>query len=75
MDEVNESHGPIRIVGKRSAAHLVSEEHWRAIQETLHLTPIPGVHCYWLTHFGKMLLRFRQPGSLVYTVARSIIYR
>ena len=43
MDEVKESHEPIQIVGKRSSAVLVSEEDWRAIQETLYLTSIPGM--------------------------------
>jgi len=43
MDEVKESHEPVHIVGKRSSAVLVSEEDWRAIQETLYLTSIPGM--------------------------------
>jgi antitoxin YefM len=43
MDEVRESHEPVQIVGKRSSAVLVSEEDWRAIQETLYLTSIPGM--------------------------------
>jgi len=43
MDEVRESHEPVQIVGKRSSAILVSEEDWRAIQETLYLTSIPGM--------------------------------
>jgi len=40
LDEVKESHEPVQIVGKRNSAVLVSEEDWRAIQETLYLTPI-----------------------------------
>jgi antitoxin YefM len=43
VDEVKESHEPIQIVGKRSSAVLISEEDWRAIQETLYLTSIPGM--------------------------------
>jgi antitoxin YefM len=43
VDEVKESHEPIHIVGKRNAAVLISEEDWRAIQETLYLTSIPGM--------------------------------
>lgn len=43
LDEVRETHEPIRIVGKRSSAVLISEEDWRAIEETLHLTSIPGL--------------------------------
>ena len=43
VDEVKESHEPVQIVGKRNSAILVSEEDWRAIQETLYLTSIPGM--------------------------------
>lgn len=43
LDEVAESREPVRITGKRSAAVLVSDEDWRAIQETLYLTSIPGM--------------------------------
>ena len=43
VDEVAESHNPVQIVGKRNSAVLISEEDWRAIQETLHLTSIPGM--------------------------------
>jgi antitoxin YefM len=43
VDDVAESHDPIQIVGKRNSAVLVSEEDWRAIQETLHLSSISGM--------------------------------
>ena len=43
VDEVKETHEPVQIVGKRNSAVLVSEEDWRAIEETLHLTSIPGM--------------------------------
>jgi antitoxin YefM len=43
VDNVAESHSPVQIVGKRNSAVLVSEEDWRAIQETLYLTSIPGM--------------------------------
>lgn len=43
VDDVKETHEPIQINGKRNSAVLVSEEDWRAIQETLHLTAIPGM--------------------------------
>jgi antitoxin YefM len=43
LDDVAESHDPIQIVGKRNSAVLISEEDWRAIQETLYLTSIPGM--------------------------------
>jgi antitoxin YefM len=41
IDEANASHVPIQITSKRGNAVLVSEEDWRAIQETLHLQSIP----------------------------------
>ena len=41
VDEVKESHQPVQIVGKRNTAILVSEEDWRAIEETLYLVSIP----------------------------------
>jgi antitoxin YefM len=43
LDEVCDSHHPIEITGPRSSAVLVSEEDWRAVQETLHLVSIPGM--------------------------------
>ena len=43
LDDVAESHHPIQITGKRSSAVLISEDDWRAIQETLYLQMIPGM--------------------------------
>ena len=43
VDDVALSHEPIQIVGKRNSAVLISEDDWRAIQETLYLTSIPGM--------------------------------
>ena len=43
VDQVNESHEPVTITGKRGNAVLVSEKDWKAIQETLYLKAIPGV--------------------------------
>ena len=43
IDQTAESHQPIRIAGKRSSAVLISEADWDAIQETLHLTSVPGM--------------------------------
>jgi len=43
LDEVAQSHAPVQITGRRAAGVLVSEEDWRAIQETLHLCALPGV--------------------------------
>ena len=44
LDAVAESHEPIQITSKRNAAVLVSEADWRAIQESLYLTSIRGMH-------------------------------
>ena len=43
IDQATESHEPILIAGKRCSAVLVSEEDWKAIQETMHLLSIPGM--------------------------------
>lgn len=43
VDEVKDSHEPVQIIGKRSSAVLIAEDDWRAIQETLYLTSIPGM--------------------------------
>lgn len=43
LDEAAETHKPIQITGKRSNAVLVSEDDWRAIQETMYLSSIPGM--------------------------------
>ena len=43
LDNVAESHEPIQIAGKRSNAVLISEDDWRAIQETLYLHSVPGM--------------------------------
>ena len=43
LDEVASSHEPIEITGRRTSAVLISEDDWRAVQETLHLLSIPGM--------------------------------
>ena len=43
IDQTSESHEPVIISGKRNRAVLLSEEDWKAIQETLYLTSIPGM--------------------------------
>ena len=43
LDAAAQSHEPIQIMGKRNNAVLISEEDWRAIQETLYLLSIPGM--------------------------------
>jgi prevent-host-death family protein len=40
VDQTATSHEPVLITGKRSSAVLLSEEDWRAIQETLYLLSI-----------------------------------
>ena len=43
IDQAAESHEPIVIAGKRTSAVLISEEDWKAIQETMYLLSIPGM--------------------------------
>lgn len=43
IDETAHSHEPVLIQGKRGNAVLVSEDDWRAIQETLYLLSVPGM--------------------------------
>ena len=43
VDQVQDTHEPIQITGKRGNAVLVSEADWQALQETLFLVSIPGM--------------------------------
>lgn len=43
IEETADSSEPVQITGKRANAVLVSEEDWRAIQETMYLLSIPGM--------------------------------
>lgn len=43
IDQVNDSHEPVLITGKKGSAVLVSESDWKAIEETLYLNSIPGM--------------------------------
>jgi len=43
LDQAAKNHEPVQITGKRANGVLVSEEDWRAIQETLFLISIPGM--------------------------------
>ena len=43
VDYVADSHEYVYITGKRNKAILIAEEDFRAIQETLYLTSIPGM--------------------------------
>lgn len=43
IDETAQSHEPIIITGKRHNAVMLSQEDWKAIEETLYLTSIPNM--------------------------------
>ena len=43
IDETVASHEPVLITAKRGNAVLLSEEDWKAIQETMYLLSIPGM--------------------------------
>jgi prevent-host-death family protein len=43
IEKVNLSHKPIIITSKKGNAVLISEDDWRAIQETLYLLSIHGM--------------------------------
>jgi prevent-host-death family protein len=43
LDEVAAGDGPVRIIGGRRAAVLVSEDEWLGLEETLFLLSIPGM--------------------------------
>jgi len=41
--QVQDTHEPIQITGKRGNAILIGEDDWRAVQETLFLLSVPGM--------------------------------
>ena len=43
VNETNVSHIPVQIIGKQGSAVLVSLDDWKAIEETLFLSNIPGM--------------------------------
>lgn len=43
LDDVAASHEPIQIAGKRHSAVLIAEADWRAVEETLYLSSVPGM--------------------------------
>jgi prevent-host-death family protein len=43
IDQAYLSHEPIVITSKRGNAVLLSEDDWRAIQETMYLLNVPGM--------------------------------
>ena len=44
VEDVNRYSEPALIVSKKGNAVLVSENDWNAIQETIYLNAIPGIH-------------------------------
>ncbi len=43
MDETAQNHEPVLITGKRNNVVMLSEEDYRAIEETLYLNSIPNM--------------------------------
>jgi len=43
IDETAKTHEPILITGKRNNVVMISEEDWKAIEETIYLNSIPGM--------------------------------
>lgn len=43
IDEAAETRQPVLITGKRNNAVLLSEDDWRAIEDTLYLLSVPGM--------------------------------
>ena len=43
IDDAHSSNEPIKITGKRGDVVLISDDNWRAIQETLYLLSIPNM--------------------------------
>ena len=39
----NKAHDPVFIIGKKDKAVLISEEDYRSMLETLHITSVPGL--------------------------------
>ena len=57
IDMTNEDSEPIQITGKRGNAVLISEEDWRAINETLYLVSIPGMRESIIKGMKEMLVK------------------
>jgi prevent-host-death family protein len=43
IDEVSDSHRPYVITGRRNNVIMISEEDYRAMEETLYLLSVPGM--------------------------------
>jgi prevent-host-death family protein len=44
LDQINTSHQPVRIRGRRGRGVLIAQDDWNALQETLFLVSVPGMH-------------------------------
>ena len=43
IEKINQSHEPVHVIGKNGAVVMVAEDDWKAVEETLFLTSIPGM--------------------------------
>jgi PHD/YefM family antitoxin component YafN of YafNO toxin-antitoxin module len=43
IDHAGDFYNPVRIIGSRGSAVLMSDEDWSSIQETLYLHSMPGI--------------------------------
>lgn len=43
VEQVSQSHEPIKIVGKHNSVVMISEDDWKAIEETNYLNSIPHI--------------------------------
>ncbi|MDX2050691.1 MAG: type II toxin-antitoxin system Phd/YefM family antitoxin [Rickettsiaceae bacterium] len=43
LENINQTHEPIYIVGKHNKAVLIAEEDYSAMLETLHIMSVPGL--------------------------------
>lgn len=43
MDDISDSHQPFLITGRRNNVVMISEEDFRAMEETLYLLSVPGL--------------------------------
>ncbi len=43
IEMINESHEPVHVIGKNGSVVMIAEDDWKAIEETLYLTSIPGI--------------------------------
>ncbi len=60
VDNANETHEPIYIVGKRHKAVLIAEEDYSAMLETLHILSVPGLKESIIEMNGKPLEEYSE---------------